>query len=67
MAGLVEFLEMLDQTYHVPCRKHAEPQRLFACTDCGLVLRSRAAAAGKMRALAACAAIVNRELGAIPA
>ena len=41
---------------------HVEPHRLFACTDCGLVLRSRAAAAAKMRALAAGAAIVNREL-----
>ena len=35
--------------------------RLFACTDCGLVLRSRAAALGKMRALAAGAALVNAE------
>ena len=43
---------------------HVTPDRLFACTDCGLVLRSRAAAAGKMRALAKGAAIVNRELGA---
>jgi 5-methyltetrahydropteroyltriglutamate--homocysteine methyltransferase len=43
--------------------KHIEAHRLFACTDCGLVLRSREAAAGKMRALAAGAAMVNRELG----
>jgi 5-methyltetrahydropteroyltriglutamate--homocysteine methyltransferase len=41
---------------------HVAPQRLFACTDCGLVLRSRAAAAAKMRALVAGATIVNREL-----
>ncbi len=41
---------------------HVAPERLFACTDCGLVLRSREAAAAKMRALAAGAAIVNREL-----
>ncbi|GEP54896.1 methionine synthase [Reyranella soli] len=41
---------------------HVAPQRLFACTDCGLVLRSREAAAAKMRALAEGAAIVNREL-----
>jgi len=41
---------------------HVEPHRLFACTDCGLVLRSRDGAAAKMRALAAGAAIVNREL-----
>ncbi|WP_422003245.1 methionine synthase [Reyranella sp.] len=41
---------------------HVAPDRLFACTDCGLVLRSRAAAAAKMSALVAGAAIVNREL-----
>lgn len=41
---------------------HVTPQRLFACTDCGLVLRSRDAAAAKMRALVAGATIVNREL-----
>ena len=43
--------------------KHTTPGHLFACTDCGLVLRSREAAVAKMRALAAGAAIVNRELG----
>jgi 5-methyltetrahydropteroyltriglutamate--homocysteine methyltransferase len=35
--------------------------RLFACTDCGLVMRSRDAARGKMRALAAGTALVNAE------
>ena len=35
--------------------------RLFASTDCGLVMRSRAAARGKMRSLAEGAAIVNAE------
>jgi 5-methyltetrahydropteroyltriglutamate--homocysteine methyltransferase len=45
---------------HALC--HVAPQRLFACTDCGLVLRSREAAAAKMRALVAGAAIVNGEL-----
>jgi 5-methyltetrahydropteroyltriglutamate--homocysteine methyltransferase len=40
---------------------HVAPERLFASTDCGLVLRSRAAAAGKMRALVEGAALVNRE------
>ena len=44
--------------------RHVAPHRLFACTDCGLVLRSRAAARGKMRALADAAAMINRELGA---
>jgi 5-methyltetrahydropteroyltriglutamate--homocysteine methyltransferase len=42
--------------------EYVEPQRLFACTDCGLVLRSRESAGAKMRALAAGAAIVNGEL-----
>lgn len=37
--------------------------RLQPCTDCGLVPRSRAAARGKLRALAAGAALVRRELG----
>lgn len=41
---------------------HVAPERLIACTDCGMVPRSRAAALGKMRALAAGAAIVRREL-----
>jgi 5-methyltetrahydropteroyltriglutamate--homocysteine methyltransferase len=43
---------------------HVAPERLFACTDCGLVLRSRQTAAAKMRALVEAAAIVNRELAA---
>jgi 5-methyltetrahydropteroyltriglutamate--homocysteine methyltransferase len=42
--------------------RHVAPDRLFACTDCGLVLRSRPAASGKMRALAEGARLVNREL-----
>jgi 5-methyltetrahydropteroyltriglutamate--homocysteine methyltransferase len=42
---------------------HVPRDRLHACTDCGLVLRSRAAAFGKMSALAAGAAIVNAEAG----
>jgi 5-methyltetrahydropteroyltriglutamate--homocysteine methyltransferase len=36
--------------------------QLYPCTDCGLVPRSRAASQGKMRALAAGAAIVRAEL-----
>jgi 5-methyltetrahydropteroyltriglutamate--homocysteine methyltransferase len=42
---------------------YVSPDHLFPCTDCGMVPRSRAAARGKMRALAAGAAIVRRELG----
>ncbi len=40
---------------------YVSPEHLFPCTDCGLVPRSRAAAVGKMRALAAGAAIVRHE------
>jgi 5-methyltetrahydropteroyltriglutamate--homocysteine methyltransferase len=40
---------------------YVSPERLFPCTDCGLVPRSREAARGKLRALAAGAAIVRRE------
>jgi 5-methyltetrahydropteroyltriglutamate--homocysteine methyltransferase len=42
---------------------HVEAARLLPCTDCGMVPRSRGAALGKMRALAAGAALVRRELG----
>ena len=42
---------------------YVSPERLFPCTDCGMVPRSRASANGKMRSLAAGAAIVRRELG----
>jgi 5-methyltetrahydropteroyltriglutamate--homocysteine methyltransferase len=38
------------------------PEHLIACTDCGLVPRSRKASSGKMRALALGAAIVRAEL-----
>jgi 5-methyltetrahydropteroyltriglutamate--homocysteine methyltransferase len=42
---------------------HVPAARLKPCTDCGLVPRRREAARGKMRALAAGAAIVRDELG----
>jgi 5-methyltetrahydropteroyltriglutamate--homocysteine methyltransferase len=38
------------------------PERLYPCTDCGMVPRGRAAARGKLAALAAGAAIVRAEL-----
>jgi 5-methyltetrahydropteroyltriglutamate--homocysteine methyltransferase len=41
---------------------HVAPQRLFPCTDCGMVPRSRAVARAKMKALAEGAAIVRKEL-----
>ena len=43
---------------------YVSPERLFPCTDCGLVPRSRAAARGKMQALAAGAALARKSLGA---
>ena len=44
--------------------EHVAADHLIACTDCGMVPRSRRSAEGKMNALAAGAALVNRELGA---
>ncbi len=44
--------------------RHVDPEKLIACTDCGMVPRSRFAAEGKMKALAAGTALVNREIGA---
>jgi len=42
---------------------YVAPEHLKPCTDCGLVPRSRESAVGKMRALAAGAAIVAQEIG----
>ncbi len=42
---------------------YVAPQHLYPCTDCGMVPRSRLASAGKMRALAAGAALVRKEVG----
>jgi 5-methyltetrahydropteroyltriglutamate--homocysteine methyltransferase len=41
---------------------HVPAARLFPCTDCGLVPRSREASRGKMRALAEGAALVRSEI-----
>lgn len=41
---------------------HVSAGHLIACTDCGMVPRSRFSAAGKLNALAAGAALVNNEL-----
>jgi 5-methyltetrahydropteroyltriglutamate--homocysteine methyltransferase len=43
---------------------YVDPGHLFPCTDCGMVPRSRQAARAKLRALAAGAELVRRELGA---
>jgi 5-methyltetrahydropteroyltriglutamate--homocysteine methyltransferase len=42
--------------------RYVEPERLFPCTDCGMVPRSRSAARGKMKALVEGARIVRAEL-----
>jgi methionine synthase II (cobalamin-independent) len=42
---------------------YVDPGRLFPCTDCGLVPRTRPAARGKLRALVEGAQLVRRELG----
>ncbi len=42
--------------------KYVAPDKLFPCTNCGMVPLSREVARGKLRALAAGAALVRREL-----
>ena len=39
--------------------RYTDPEHLYACTDCGMLPLSRKAAEGKLRALAAGAALVN--------
>jgi len=41
---------------------YVAPEKLYPCTNCGMVPLSRAVAQGKLRALAAGAALVRREL-----
>ena len=41
------------------------PERLYPCTNCGMVPLARSVARGKLRALTAGAALVRKELGAI--
>jgi len=42
---------------------HVPAERIFPCTNCGMVPLSRAVAEGKLRALGAGAALVRREVG----
>jgi 5-methyltetrahydropteroyltriglutamate--homocysteine methyltransferase len=44
--------------------KHVAPERIFPCTNCGMVPLARAVARGKLAALGAGAALVRAELGA---
>ena len=54
----VETPEVVAQRLHAALR-YVDPEHLYACTDCGMMPRSRKAAKGKLRALAAGAALVN--------
>ena len=54
----VETPELVAQRLHAALR-YTDPGHLYACTDCGMLPLSRKAAAGKLHALAAGAALVN--------
>ena len=45
--------------------KHVPPERLYPCTNCGMVVLPREVARGKLAALAAGAAIVRAEIGKV--
>jgi 5-methyltetrahydropteroyltriglutamate--homocysteine methyltransferase len=45
--------------------EHVAPERLYPCTNCGMVVLPRDVVRGKLAALAAGAALVRRELGAL--
>ena len=57
----VETPEIVAERLHRALR-HIDPGHLYACTDCGMLPLSRRAAEGKLRALAAGAALVNAAL-----
>jgi 5-methyltetrahydropteroyltriglutamate--homocysteine methyltransferase len=57
----VETAELVAERLHAALR-YVDPGHLYACTDCGMVPRSRRSAEGKIRALAQGAALVNRGL-----
>jgi 5-methyltetrahydropteroyltriglutamate--homocysteine methyltransferase len=44
--------------------KFVPPEKLYPCTNCGMVPLAREVALGKLKALAAGAALVRREIGA---
>ena len=54
----IETPETVAQRLHAALR-YTDPGHLYACTDCGMLPLSRKAAEGKLRALAAGAALVN--------
>jgi 5-methyltetrahydropteroyltriglutamate--homocysteine methyltransferase len=43
--------------------QYVEPERMYPCTNCGMAPLPRHVAAGKLKALAAGAQLVRRELG----
>jgi 5-methyltetrahydropteroyltriglutamate--homocysteine methyltransferase len=43
---------------------YVDPERMVACTNCGLAPLSMAVAQGKLKALGAGAALLRKELGA---
>jgi len=57
----VETPEQVAQTIRAALN-YVSPDRLFPCTNCGMVPLSREVARGKLRALAGGAAVVRREL-----
>jgi 5-methyltetrahydropteroyltriglutamate--homocysteine methyltransferase len=57
----VETPEAVADRLHAALR-YVDPGHLFACTDCGMMPLSRRAATGKLRALAAGAALANARL-----
>jgi 5-methyltetrahydropteroyltriglutamate--homocysteine methyltransferase len=58
----VESAETVAERLHAALR-YADPGHLYACTDCGMLPLPRRSAEGKLRALAAGAALVNATLG----
>ncbi|HET6605254.1 MAG TPA: methionine synthase [Rhodopila sp.] len=57
----VETPETVAERLHAALR-YSDPHHLYACTDCGMMPLSRKAAEGKLRSLAAGAAMVNANL-----
>jgi len=49
-------------TWTAQAMAHVPPQRIYPCTNCGMVPLSRDVARGKLAALAAGAALVRAEL-----
>jgi 5-methyltetrahydropteroyltriglutamate--homocysteine methyltransferase len=57
----VETPEQVAQTLRAAL-KYVAPEKLYPCTNCGMVPLPRAVAQGKLKALAEGAAVVRKEL-----